>query len=105
MVAESLGLVHVMRRQENRPAAGAESVDQVPQLPARLRIEPGGRLVEHQQVGSADERAGYGETLALAAGELANTGRRLFLQRYPADDFIRGLTSTVEATEQRHRLL
>src|SRR5207248_7388630 len=39
-VAEPLGLVHVMRREQHRPAARAEPEDDVPELPPRLGSRP-----------------------------------------------------------------
>jgi hypothetical protein len=47
------------------------SLDQLPELAARQRIDAGGRLVEDQQVGVVDERAAEAELLFHAAGELA----------------------------------
>ena len=52
------------------PPSALEALEQRPELPARLRIEPGRRLVEEQQVGAADQRAGDREALLLSAGEL-----------------------------------
>ena len=52
-------------------------VDQVPELPARERIDAGGRLVQNQQVGVVDQRAAEAELLLHAARELAApAGRR-----------------------------
>jgi hypothetical protein len=52
---------------------------------ARLRIETGGRLVEEEQLGTADERAGEGEPLFLAAGEIRDAGAPFFLQLHEAN--------------------
>ncbi len=51
-------------------AARAHPVDQLPELPARKRIDAGGRLVEDQQVGIMDETAAKPELLPHAAGQL-----------------------------------
>ena len=59
---------------------GLEAGDDVPELAARLRIEAGGRLVEEEQLGIADQRAGDGEPLLLAAGELLDPGVALVLE-------------------------
>ena len=75
-VAQPLGLVHVVRRQQDGPALGAEAADDVPELPARLRVEAGRRLVEEQQLRVADQGAGHRQPLLLAAGELARRRRR-----------------------------
>ena len=47
-VAQLLGLVHVVRRQDQRHAALLEPVEAIPQEVAGLRVEPGRRLVEQQ---------------------------------------------------------
>src|SRR5690606_38206776 len=49
----------------------AHMADQVPDLPARLRIETGGELVQDGHPGAADEREGDREALLLAAAERA----------------------------------
>ena len=48
-VAQLLGLVHVVGRQDERHAALLEPVEPVPQQVAGLRVEAGRRLVEQQQ--------------------------------------------------------
>ena len=50
-VGEVLGLIEVVRRQQHGGPARAEFADQLPGLAAGRRVEPGGRLVEEQQVG------------------------------------------------------
>ena len=62
-----------------RPAA-LELVDQVPELAARLRVEAGGRLVEEEQLGIADQRAGEREPLLLPARQRADARVALLLQ-------------------------
>ena len=69
-VAQRVRLVHVMRRDQDRAAVGAEALEHVPQLAARLRIEAGGRLVEKQQLGLAGQRARHRQPLLLPAGQL-----------------------------------
>src|SRR6266571_4047846 len=49
-VAEALGFLHVVRREQHGAALRAEAANDRPQLPARLRIEAGGRLVENQHL-------------------------------------------------------
>ena len=68
-VAELLGLVHEVRGEHQRGAAFLELVELVPQQVARLRIETGGRLVEQQQVGLVDQRAGDAHPPLLPAGQ------------------------------------
>ena len=81
-VAQLLGLVHVVRRQDERHAALLEPVEPVPQQVPRLRVEAGRRLVEEQQVGLVDEGAGdrqpslhpARQRLDLVAGPLGELG-------------------------------
>ena len=54
-VAELLGLVHVVRGEHERDAPLLEPVQAVPQHMAGLRVEPGRRLVEQQQLGFVDQ--------------------------------------------------
>ncbi len=77
-VAQNLGFVHVVRREHDRAAVRLEVGDQIPELAARLRIETGGRLVEKEQVGIADDRAREREPLLLSARQLADARRRAF---------------------------
>src|SRR5262249_17900332 len=72
VITQSLGLVEIMRRQQDRPPLLAVSATTLPQLTARLRIEPRRRLVEKQQVGIANQCARDGQTLSLTAGEFAD---------------------------------
>jgi hypothetical protein len=51
-------------RQEDRAAVGLEPLDQLPELPAGLGVEPGGGLVEEEQGRVAHQRAGEGKALA-----------------------------------------
>ena len=69
-VAEPLGLVHVMGGEQDGATPVLQVANDVPELAARLRVEPGGGLVEEEQLGVADQRDGHGKTLLLAAGEL-----------------------------------
>ena len=80
-VAEALGLLHVVRRQQDRAAGGLVGGDALPELEAALRVEPRRRLVEKEDLRVARERAGDGEPLALAAGELADARVALLLER------------------------
>ena len=50
-VAERVGLVEVVRGEEDRrPASSRSAADVLPQVGPRLRVEPGGRLVEEDQL-------------------------------------------------------
>ena len=79
-IAQSFRFIHVVRGDDDGAALVLEAADYVPKLPSRLRVEAGGRFVEEQQVGIADECRGDGEPLLLPAGELFHRGVRLFAQ-------------------------
>lgn len=66
------GFLHVMRGKEHRHSVAlAAVVDYLPQRFARLRIKPGGRLVEYQYFGLMYKRASHVDTTALTAGKFA----------------------------------
>ncbi len=67
-VAEAFGLVHIMRGEQNRSTALLEFADDLPQLPAALRVEPGGGFVEKQNLRIGHQRRGDGQALLLTAG-------------------------------------
>src|SRR5687768_14956046 len=78
-IAQTLGLLHVMSRENDGASAGAKDADELPELSARLRIEARRRLVEKQKLRIADERAGERETLLLSAGQRADARPRFLL--------------------------
>src|SRR5690606_34948300 len=74
--------------------------DQLPELQPRLRVEPGRRFVEEEQVGVADQGAGEAEPLALAAGERLHPGPRLRLELDRLDRLVDAPAARVEAPEE-----
>ena len=65
-----------------------EPLHQVPQVPPRLRIEPGRRLVQKQQLRVAHQRARHRQPLLLPAGEPADARPPLFFELRRPDRFI-----------------
>ena len=55
-VTQSLGLLHEVGHEHDRHAAGAYPLDQPPRVAAGLRVKAGGELVEHGDLGPADQR-------------------------------------------------
>ncbi len=88
-VGERLGLVEVVGREHDRGAPVLQRADQVPELPPRLGVEAGGRLVEEEQLGPADDPEGHVEPPALAAGELVAAGVALLGQADGLDHLLR----------------
>src|SRR5581483_11576459 len=56
-IAELRRLLHVVRREEHRRAGAVQLAELLPHEVAGLRVEPGGRLVEHEELRPVDERA------------------------------------------------
>ena len=67
----ALGLVHVVRGDQEGQALAGELVDLLPEIAARLRIDAGGRLVEQQQLRLVNHAGRQGQALFPAAGKLA----------------------------------
>ena len=72
----ALGLVHVVRRHEDRRAALDEPEQALPEIAAALRIDCAGGLVEQQQLGPMQRRGREREALALAAAHRAGALRQ-----------------------------
>jgi hypothetical protein len=69
-LGQLLGLVEVVGGEQDRGAVEVgEPVDELVELPARVRVEPGGRLVQEQQGRAADDAEGHVEAAALPARE------------------------------------
>src|SRR6185437_10330909 len=66
-----LHLAHQVRGDEDGAALGGERLHQVPDPEDALRVQAVDRLVEHQQLGVAEQRGGDAEALAHAEGEAA----------------------------------
>ena len=66
-VGELLGLVEVLRGEQHRGALAGELLDGLPHLDPRLRVEPGGRLVEEDHRRVADQAHRDVEAAAHAA--------------------------------------
>ena len=103
-VAEAIRLLHVVGGEQHRSAAGAESGDDLPDLAPRLRIEPGGGLVQEQNLGVPHQGAGQGEALLLASRKLPDPGARLLLQLDQAQRFLGGAPGPEEAPEEEEHL-
>jgi hypothetical protein len=57
-VGELVGLVQVLGGQQHRGPAGGQRPDDLPDLAAATRVQPGGRLVQEQQLGGDDDAGG-----------------------------------------------
>jgi hypothetical protein len=92
VVAEPVGLDHVVGRQQDRRARLAHLLDAIPEEEPRLRVQAGGGLVEEEDLRAVHERAGDEQPLGHAAREVVDVlvlaalqpERRHDLQRSPA---------------------
>ena len=66
-VAELVGLLHVVRGQQDRLAVGVQLAEDLPQRDAALRVEAGGRLVEEQHLRPVHDRPRHHQALGHAA--------------------------------------
>ena len=70
-VGAALGLIHIGRRPKHRHAAHGELGHHFPQFAPGKRIDAHPRLIEQQQAGRGQQRAGKAEFLLHAAGKLS----------------------------------
>src|ERR1051326_7250722 len=103
-IAQPLRFFHVVRRQEHRSAAFAKAAHDFPQLQTALRIETGRRLVEEENVRTADERGRDGETLLLPARQLADARVALLIERQIAQQLFGIMTIAIKRAKQTQRL-
>jgi len=104
-VGEGLCLVHVVRGQDDGGAERPQGGDDVPELVAGRGVEPGGRLVEEQQLGIADQPDPDVEASLLATGEGPGPSPALVLQPDQGEDLGHGPRGAVVAGEELQRLL
>ena len=79
-VAELVGLLHVVRGEEDGLALAVQLAEDLPQREAALRIEPGGGLVEEEDRGAVHDRPRHHEALRHAARERGHRLLRPFGQ-------------------------
>ena len=82
----AVGLVHHVAGDEDRGAVVGEPVEQRPQVASEHRVEPDRRLVEHQQVGGAEQRHREAGPRQLAAAEPADDLVGVVGRGRPVDD-------------------
>src|SRR5690606_4087517 len=87
------------------PAGGAEIGAEVPNVAARLGVQPGGGLVEAEDVGSAGQRAGERQPLPLASREVAHLSPALLVQLDTRYQLVLAPPLRIEGTEKPDRLL
>src|SRR5918912_2834834 len=99
-VAQSRRLFHVVRREDDRAAAGPELLNDLPESQSRLRVKAGRRLIKKEQLRIVDERASDGEPLLLPARQFPVAHPALLFQPHCADHFIDGTAPFVKAAKE-----
>src|SRR2546423_1125185 len=103
-IGQALGLVEVVRRENDRLAEAAKRAQGLPGLAARVRVEAGRRLVEEDQLGVADEREAEVEAAALPTRKAANYLVSLLAEADQLDDVVYRTRVRVVAGEQAQAL-
>ena len=85
-VGQRLGLVHVVGGQHHRPTLGAQPPHHVPGLAPGRGVEPGGGLVQEDQLGIADQGQAEIQPALLATREGLDPCPGLGLQAHQLDD-------------------
>src|ERR687897_190466 len=67
-IGELISLVEVLGAEQDRRPGARQGADDVPDLVARARVKPGGRLVEEHQLRGDDEAGGDVEPAPHPAG-------------------------------------
>ena len=95
----ALGLVEIVRRDEDGDALLRQRVDQPPELPPRQRIDAAGRLVEEEDRRLVQDGAAERQALAPAAREIARERRFAAGQAGHLEDEARGAPRAAPAIE------
>jgi hypothetical protein len=100
LVAERVGLVHVVRGQNDRLVPGFDKIDEVPEIPSRLGVEAGRGLVEEEHFRIIDNGEGHQEPLTLAAGKFSRVPIEELIKAAQADDLLRVHGMGIKVLEQ-----
>ena len=89
--AAALGLVHVVRGDDQRDALGRQAEQQVPQVAAGHRVDAGRRLVQEDQPRPVHQGTHQGQALLPAAGEPAGVAIHVGSEPGQLDQFLLAL--------------
>ncbi len=99
-IAQPLSLFDVMRGQEDGALGVAELLDQAVDLEANLGIEPGGRLIQKQELRIVDQGQSEGYALFLSAGKFGVIFVPLFRKLQAIEELVAVDTPRVERGKQ-----
>ena len=104
-VGERVRLLEVLGGQQQRDAVVDERADRRPHDLAAARIEPGGRLVEHEHVRGVDQARGEVDAAALAAGQVLDEPVAELVDREPLDQLVGdgGRLAAAAPAQPRHQ--
>ena len=103
-VRELLGLIQVVRGEQDRLAERAQVANRLPGRPPRAGVEARRRLVEEDQLGIADQAEPEVEPALLAARQAARAGVLLLLQADELDHLVDVARRVVVAGEDAQAL-
>src|SRR5262245_52591294 len=99
-LAEGVGFVHVMGRQDDRFALAVVAADDFPEQEARLRIEAGGGLVKEEDLGVVHHGARDRDALHHAAGEAADHVVGAVVQPELVEEFVGAAVALLDALSE-----
>ena len=99
-IAQLLRLVHVVGGEHHRLALGLDGLDPLPEVVARLGIQPRGGFIQKQQLGIAEQGQRQQQPLTLSAGELAAVSVDKLAEGAQLDEQLPRQGVGVEAGEQ-----
>jgi hypothetical protein len=99
-IAQTLGFVHVMGCEEDRPPFFLQFADDIPQVPPGLGIQSGRRLVQEQEKGIPNQRASDGKPLALTSRKLSHPGLGFLAQANRLHHLGRRVSVSIKTAEQ-----
>src|SRR5215510_3199719 len=101
-IAQSFGLIHVMRGEQNGTSGTLKGADDVPELPTALWIEASGGLIQKENSRISHECSGNREPLTLATGQLAHPGVLFLVELQLFKNLVARARLFVEAGEEFH---
>jgi len=104
LVAQVLGLLHVMGHEQGRDPSVPHRLHQVPGVAPGLRVEPGGQLVQHGDRRAADQGERDRESLLLSARQIPEERLALVGQAEGLHEVLRIVRVPVEGGVQQQGL-